>query len=396
MVVKVKKNPYNLLETSMQSQGVNGVAGNHMLAADSHTQQRDMIGAGRKNLIINGDMRISQRLTSQNGLTTEPDSAVDLFRYNQFNAGSCTRTVSQEQTYHARTSPPFSYSQKVLFNVAQSTNSNTRNQTRYMVEGYDISSLRWGTHQAKPATLSFWARSNVQGQHALSLINQSETHSFVTKYEIRHANQWNYVQITIPGCAQGSWNYNAEIGIRLAWDHGSGSDYETDITDQWQAGWKFRPTNCERPASITGGYVEITGVQLELGSQATDFDYRPFTTELALVQRYVEWSAYPIPILNFQSNLQYYQSIQFSNRVNTNDVPLTVPWKVQKRATPSVTIYNPNNGTANQVFHTGPNTNISVASNPGKWAWGNGYINVGPAIPVGSRVYFHYLATSLM
>jgi hypothetical protein len=396
MTVKVSKYAYNLLENANHNLGKDGIAGNHMLAADTHRQQFVMIGAGRKNMIINGDMRISQRTISENGLTTEGHSAVDLFGYNMFQAGSCVRTVSQEQLTSSTASPPHDYSQKVLYTTAQTTNSNCRQQIRYMVEGSDMSELRWGHHQAKPATLSFWAKSNVSGDHAVSVINQAETHSFVTSYNIGEPNVWEYKEVSIDGNTEASWNTDNQIGIRLAWDNGSGSDYETSNINKWAAQWKFRPTNCVRIAEHTGGYLELTGVQLEIGSRATPFEYRPLQSELTLVQRYVEWSGYPIPIQGFQSSYQYYQSIQFSNRVNTNDVPLTVPFKVQKRSTPSVTIYNPNNGTANQVFHTGPNTNISVASNPGKWAWGNGYINVGPAIPVGSRVYFHYLATSLM
>jgi hypothetical protein len=262
-------------------------AGYDLMRAESRHDQHVLLGIGRKNIIINGDMRIAQRDTSVAGLTTQPFTTVDRFGYNMFNNGSCQRTDSQESTGGP---PGFPYSKKMLFTTSQTTNNNSRNQIRYMVEGYDMGGLSWGTDKAKDVTLSFWAKSNVTGYHAVSVINQSETHTFISDYSIPTKDEWHHIKITIPGPNVASWNDNEAIGIRLAWDMGSGDDYNisTSQRDMWLTAWKYRSPYSVRVAEVPNAYFQLTGVQLEVGREATPFEHRSYGEELALCQRYFE------------------------------------------------------------------------------------------------------------
>jgi hypothetical protein len=237
--------------------------------------------SGRKNLIINGGMQVAQRATTYSG-TSLTYSTVDRYGGNAYNVGSFAFTEDQSTDAPAG----FRYSRKFTFTTGSTTSSNSRSQGRYLVEGYDIDRLNWGTSDAKQVTLSFWVKSSVTGTHAVSLINGTETHSYVSNYSINTANTWERKTITIAGPTVGTWDNTNNIGIRLSWDFGSGSTYDAPSADAWNAGWYYRTSSSVRPSETTGATWQMTGVQLELGSVATDFEHRSYGEELALCQRY--------------------------------------------------------------------------------------------------------------
>lgn len=368
-------------------------AGYDIMRAETRYDQHELLGIGRRNIIINGDMRIAQRSTSENGLTTQAYTTVDRFGYNMHNNGSCQRTDSQESSGGP---PGFPYSKKMLFTTTQTTNSNSRNQIRYMVEGYDMGGLAWGTNRAKDVTISFWAKSNVTGYHAFSVINQSETHSFVADYSIPTKDEWHHIKITIPGPNVASWNDNQEIGIRLAWDLGSGPDFAVSAgqRNMWLSGWYYRTSRSVFPALVANGYLQLTGVQLELGREATPFEHRPIGQELRLCRRYYETSFWPYNITTFASGMDYYDAIQFRQTATTNDVKTLIPWMETKRNNPNITWYNASSGNAGSLYviTSGSGSNVNVNSTPGVTPNYNPYINTNGNISDGATVYIHYAA----
>lgn len=368
-------------------------AGYDLMRAESRHDQHVLLGIGRKNIIINGDMRIAQRSTSETALTTQAYTTVDRFGYNMYNNGSCQRTDTQESSGGP---PGFPYSKKMLFTTAQTTNNNSRNQIRYMVEGYDMGGLAWGTDKAKDATLSFWAKSNVTGYHAVSVINQSETHTFISDYSIPTKDEWHHIKITIPGPNVGSWNDDERIGIRLAWDMGSGDDYNISEEQRgmWLTAWKYKSVYSVRVAEVPNGYFQLTGVQLEFGREATPFEHRPMEQELSLCRRYYETSFWPYTIDTFLANMNYYDAIQFRQTASTNDVKMLIPFKTTKRDNPTMQYYNASNGNAGSLHYIDGATSYSASysSSPGVTPNYDPYINVGPSIPSGATVYIHYTA----
>jgi hypothetical protein len=237
-----------------------------------------------RNLIINGAMQVAQRGTSVSGLSSIGLNTVDRFNGNSATAGSFTLTDEQSSDAPAG----FNYSRKLTFTTAQTTSAGTRNQVRHHIEGYNTAHLDWGTADAKTVTLSFWVKSSVTGSMAVAFINQTETHSYVTDYTVSSANTWEYKTIVVEGPTVGAWNTNNTIGIRLSWDLGSGSTYQTPTSDAWVSGWYYRTSSSVRPTETLNATWQITGVQLEVGDTATPFEHRSYGEELSLCQRYFQ------------------------------------------------------------------------------------------------------------
>ena len=275
-----------------------------------------------KNLIINGAMQVAQRGTTASGLSSIGFNTVDRFNGNSATAGSFA--VTDEQSSDAPAG--FNYSRKLTFTTAQTTSAGTRNQVRHHIEGYNTAHLDWGTADAKTVTLSFWVKSSVTGSMAVAFINQTETHSYVTDYTVSSANTWEYKTIVVEGPTVGAWNTNNTIGIRLSWDLGSGSTYQTPTSDAWVSGWYYRTSSSVRPTETLNATWQITGVQLEIGDTATPFEHRSFGEELALCQRYYQ----TLTVLN----TTYSAAISYTG--GSNAVLPTTNFSTM-RAAPSVT-----------------------------------------------------------
>jgi hypothetical protein len=154
-----------------------------------------------------------------------------------------------------------------------------------VIEGYNIADLGWGTADAKTITISFWVRSSLTGQFGGSVQNYTNNRSYPFSYTISAANTFEYKAITIAGDTTGTWNAENSGGINLTFDLGMGSDL-LGTAGAW-AGANYRGATGDVKLSETSGATfYITGVQLEVGTQATGFEYRQYQQELALCQRY--------------------------------------------------------------------------------------------------------------
>ena len=239
---------------------------------------------GRRNMVINGAMQVAQRGTS--GFTT--NAAYTLDRYKVF-CPAASFTVSQSTT-----APTDFYHSIKIENTSTATPSSSQGGNIFtFLEGNTVSQLNWGTPNAKAATLSFYVRANNAGTYCVSLENANGTvgsgsHSFVTEYTISSANTWEEKKIVIPGPTVGTWKTDNSLGIVIGWTLQVGSNFETSTADAWQSGL-FRQTsnqiNWQQTASAD---FHLTGIQLEVGSQATAFEHRSFGEELQLCKRYFE------------------------------------------------------------------------------------------------------------
>jgi hypothetical protein len=174
---------------------------------------------------------------------------------------------------------------------------------RQMIEGFNVADLGWGTANAQTITVSFWVRSNVTGTFACYVSNApSFNRSQVQTYTISSANTWEYKSVVFSGDTSGTWGTDNGIGLELGFDIGSGSDFNA-TAGVWNAAYDTRTSGAVTLSSTTNNNIQITGVQLEKGSTATSFDYRPYGTELALCQRYCfnVSSASGVPIAFFSA-----------------------------------------------------------------------------------------------
>ena len=236
---------------------------------------------GFKNRIINGAMVIAQRGTT--AVTTSGGYPVD----RTLAANSSDGTFSAQQVSDAPSG--FINSFKWTTTTADASLSAAQySAVVQFIEGLNVADFAWGTASAATVTLSFWVKSSITGTFSGALANNAYDRSYPFNYTISVASTWEYKTITIAGDTSGTWLTTNGIGIRLYMSLGAGSDF-TGTANAWGASGRTASTT--GTASVIGtlnATWQITGVQLEKGSTATSFDYRPYGTELALCQRYFQ------------------------------------------------------------------------------------------------------------
>jgi hypothetical protein len=259
------------------------VSGESITFADSSVQNTAATGFGFKNRIINGAMVIDQRnagaaITLTSGAQYCPD------RY-QIRTASGSSNTAQTQT----TTVPngFNNALKITIGTGASPGANENNFIAQSIEGYNVADLNFGSSNAQTFTASFWVRSSVTGTYGLSFSNNAGDRAYVTSYTVNSANTWEYKTITVAGDTTGTWDKTNNVGIQICWDIGQGSTRSFAASTSWQANNALGLTGGVKLVATSGATFYITGVQLEKGSTATSFDYRPYGTELALCQRYL-------------------------------------------------------------------------------------------------------------
>ena len=281
---------------------------------------------GFKNRIINGAMVIDQRNAGASvTLTSGGIYTVDRFDGVEDTDGAMTA----QQNTSAPTG--FINSLKLTTTTADGTLGATQYATfRQFIEGYNIADLGWGTASASAVTLSFWVRSSLTGTFGGALANSAFNRSYPFTYSISVADTWEQKTITIAGDTSGTWLTTNGIGIRVQFGLGAGSTY-SGTAGAWAALGYISATGATSVVGTNGATFYITGVQLEKGSTATSFDYRPYGTELSLCQRYYETYS------NGTGTGAIYEGLggQFPNSTTFRSF---VPFKVTKRASPSVSI----------------------------------------------------------
>ena len=236
-----------------------------------------------KNRIINGGMVIAQRNA---GASVTVNSSSAPYCPDRWNGR--LQQASGAFTMQQNTTAPAGFINSLLFTVTNTTApaAGNRVHVRQIIEGYNVSDLGWGGASAASVTLSFWVRSSVTGLYGVGFINSAENRSYVGTYTINSANTWEYKTIAVPGDTAGTWVTDNGNGIRLTFDLGSGTSYNASSANTWVAQEACRTSSCVNWQQNSGATLYITGVQLEKGSTATSFDYRPYGTELSLCQRY--------------------------------------------------------------------------------------------------------------
>jgi len=239
---------------------------------------------GFKNRIINGAMMIDQR--NAGAVQTSPASnAYGLDRW-KCNVGGGGFNVQQNA---GSVTPPVGFS--FYYGVTSTSTSAASNYSlRQAIEGYNTADLMWGTANAQPITLSFWVRSSLTGTFGGAIQNDAGNRSYVFQYTIASANTWQQVSATIPGDTGGTWigaTNGAGLYLFISYSVSAG---QTGGAGAWTGNDYRAPTGQVNVVGTNGATFYITGVQLEKGSTATSFDYRPYGTELALCQRYF-WKA---------------------------------------------------------------------------------------------------------
>jgi hypothetical protein len=235
-----------------------------------------------KNRIINGAMVIDQRNAGASVTPTDGSFALDRWKLAlyqaskltcQQNAGSVTPPVGFTNYLGITSSSAYSIVTGDVFAVFQ------------RIEGYNVADLGWGTANAKTVTLSFQVYSSLTGTFGGSIMNSANNRAYPFTYTISSANTWTTISITIAGDTTGTWLTTNGNGLQLSFGLGVGATY-SGTAGSWSANNYQSATGAVSVVGTNGATFYITGVQLEVGSQATSFEYRQYTTELQLCQRY--------------------------------------------------------------------------------------------------------------
>jgi len=276
---------------------------------------------GFKNRIINGAMVIDQRNAGASVTPTASVYALDRwkavltqaskFSFQQ-NAGSVTPPAGFTNYFGITSTSAYSVLSSDLFLIGQA------------IEGYNIADLGWGTANAKTITVSFWVRSSLTGTFGATITNSAGARFYPFTYTISSANTWEQKSVTIAGDTTGTWLTNNGIGIFLYFGLGVGSADST-TAGAWTSSAGYGVTGATSVVGTNGATFYITGVQLEVGSTATSFDYRPYGTELALCQRYA-YTGLPAMV----GYVNYLNGSYFDGLNGSHPVPM--------RANPTVTL----------------------------------------------------------
>ena len=289
---------------------------------------------GNRNILINGAMAVDQRhdgssFTIVNGNSTTGVIA-DRFRVNE------TSGVVMTGQRVADAPVGFEYSSKLTVTTADSSLGSTEfHRMIQPIEGKNISNLNWGTSNAKTLTLTFYVKSSLTGQYYISVFNNAADRTLLKGYTISSANTWEKKTITVIGDQTGTWLTTNAAGIYLMWSLGTGSSYQSNTLDAYQAGFFMAKSDQVNLAATNGSTWQLTGVQLEVGDTATPFEHEDFATTLRKCQRYFSKSAiYSVAPADGQDSKSVTTSIDMASGL-LRTTAITFP--VYMRATPTVT-----------------------------------------------------------
>jgi hypothetical protein len=271
--------------------------GSEIAATETVYEARTALNSGRKNMIINGAMSINQRNGTSSyvipNATGGSYGGPDRWAINEATGGAIN--VNMDGDPSSANADKYSvqeFSKAMQLACSNGDSSVTGNENAHFfqnIEGYNVSHLKWGTELASDVTLSFWVKCNVPGIYCVGLENDATNRACIKEYTINPEYRWQKVVLTFPGCTDGTWEKTTAVGIRVRFCLSSGSSYTQGVEGKWVNTDELATSNQVNWMQDSNSRYFITGVQLEKGRIATEFEHRFYADELALCQRYF-WS----------------------------------------------------------------------------------------------------------
>jgi len=326
------------------------------LGADASNQ-----GVNFRNLIINGDMSIAQRGTSFS--PTGDAYVLDRFKLDYAGSPAVRYTITQDTD--VPTGQGFAKSMKFDVTTAEaSPSATTRLWTR--LEGQNLQQLKYGTSNAESLTLSFWVKSNLTGTFIFWLYQEDGSNRSISKsYTINSANTWEKKTITIDGDTSGQIDNDNGSALRVVWF--LTADQSAYGTSSLQTSWGSYDstavaTGQTNVGSSTSNEWYITGIQLEVGTSASDFEFLPYDVNLQRCMRY-----YQLLIdgddQSFENFTSYNgASIYSSHRFNVTEMR-AAPTGITSNNTNDFAFYSESNA------HFAPTLSFSNIYEKGSWIY---------------------------
>ena len=288
MTVRVSKPAFNLRDKLSELDKPTGIKGTELMRSETSQEVRDLIGAGRRNKLFNGAMQVAQRGTSFTSVGASANTFT-LDRWKFYIQNSTARfTVSKD----SESPDGFGGSMKIDCTTTDTSLASTDEvYLEQRLEGQDLQDFAKGTPFAKKYTLSFYAKTNKTGTYIVNLLSRDNTTGTVSaSYTVNNTN-WNRYTVTFPADASSSRKDNNDNGeaLRVLWWFVAGSAVNSGTlnSDHWSNSTDTgRATGQVNFADSTSNDFYLTGCQLEVGENDTEFEHRPYAEELSLCQRY--------------------------------------------------------------------------------------------------------------
>jgi hypothetical protein len=323
------------------------------------------LGAGNatrfKNRFINGNMAVDQRYAgaaisaatlASGGYTVDrwAYAATQSAKFSaQQNQGSVTPPVGFNNYLGLTSASAYSVLTTDLFTVRQ------------YIESYNFADLGWGTANAKTITISAWVYSSLTGTFGGSFLNYAGTRSYPFTYTISSANTWTQISVTIAGDTSGTWVGASNAGAAfVSFGLGVGTTY-SGTAGSWSGSQLYSATGATSVVGTSGATFYITGVQLEVGSSATGFEYNDYGNQLIQCQRYFETSYSTGTAVGSATSAGCYTSSAVYGVTTTSYILGQISFKVMKRTAPTIISYD-YAGTINMCTRD----NVAVGSSNGQ------------------------------
>ena len=326
-----------------------------------------------RNIIINGDMSIAQRGTSATSLTTGGYRTVDRFNFGIASAG--TWTMSQDTD--VPTGLGFAKSTKLDCTTANASLGASAELIFFQkIEGQNLQYLKKGTANAESTTLSFWVKSNKTGTYTAEINDNDNNRTISQTYTISSADTWEKKTLTFAGDTTGTLDNDNAVSFWMFFWLGAGTDYTSGtLNTSWNANTTANRVSSSQVnlADNTANEFFITGVQLEAGTTASDFEFLPFDVNLDRCLRYFQKSM-PYSIYSNSNYTTGYAVVSTSGTVLTQAYGLQ--YTKEFRATPTLTVFRIVDGTSGSMYRvsTGGTVTATPAQAGAKFV---GYFTMG-------------------
>lgn len=283
-----------------------------------------------QNLIINGNMQIAQRGTSKTGITTTGYYTLDRFTAVLTTAGTWTQT----QDTDVPTGQGFSSSLKMACTTANaSLAAADQLNIQQRIEAQNLQHLKYGTSNAESLTMSFWVKSNKTGTYTFWIYQGDSLRAISKTYTIDSADTWEKKTITIEGDTFGVIDNNNDTGLWVTFYLAAGSNFTSGtLNTSWNTNVPADRVSSSNVnlADSTSNYINITGIQLEVGTTETPFQHLQYGQQLALCQRYYyKWDS------STSNNW-----VAWAMAANTTNMYGHVPFPTTMRSNPSSIEYS--------------------------------------------------------